>query len=66
MPSAGCFAFAAAVRMIDRVHGNTTDLRTLAQPAAAASLTDIDVFMFHVADLTQGRFALAVDQANFA
>jgi hypothetical protein len=44
-------ALAAAMRVIDRVHDRTTNGRTDATPALAASLADNDVGVFGIADL---------------
>ena len=66
MPAAGRLAFAAAERVIDRVHRDAAHVRPLAQPAAAAGLADRHVLVVDVADLADGREALDVDQPDFA
>src|SRR3546814_15203602 len=43
MAAAGGAAFAAAVRMVDRVHGHAAHRRALAQPAVAAGLSELGV-----------------------
>ena len=52
--------------MVVRVHDNTARLRTASEPAAAACLTDGDVLMLEVADLTDGRTAVHVHTADLA
>src|SRR5690348_6263494 len=64
--AAGRLAFAAAERVIHRVHRHTANVRTLAEPAAAPRLADRDVLVIEVADLTDGRDALDADLANLA
>ena len=66
MTSAAGLAFTTAVGMIHRVHSNTANLRTLAQPAATACFSDGNIFMLEIADLADRRTAFAEDQANFA
>src|SRR4051812_19231708 len=58
MAAAGRLAFAAAQRMVDRVHGDASRLRALALPAVAAGLTDLDQVGFRVADLAHGPAAV--------
>src|SRR5262245_3716680 len=48
MASARGAAFAAAVRVIDRVHGDAAIVRPPAQPARAAGLADRDVHVIRV------------------
>src|SRR5262245_25839451 len=66
MPAAGRLAFAAAERVIDRVHRDAANVRAPAQPAAAAGLADRHVLVIEVADLADRREALDVDQPNLA
>ena len=47
-------ALATTMWVVDRVHDRTTDRRTNALPAAAASFTNGDVGMIGIADLTNG------------
>src|SRR5439155_18221559 len=51
MAPARGLAFAAAQRMIDRVHGDAAHVRALAEPAAASGLADRYVLVIDVADL---------------
>src|SRR3954470_18103374 len=55
MTAAGCLAFTAAERVIDRVHRDAAHVRPLAEPAAPAGLADRDVLVIDVADLTDRR-----------
>src|SRR5215472_8970621 len=54
---------AAAVRMIDRIHGDAAVVRHAAHPALAAGLADRDVHMVGVRHRADGRHAAAVHQA---
>src|SRR5207237_1309613 len=58
--------FAAAVRVIDRVHGFTEDLRLASHPPHAAGLADGDEMMVGIADGTDGCKTLLADFAHFA
>src|SRR5262249_59749650 len=64
MPPAGRLSFAAAERVIHRVHRHTAHVWTLAKPATAACLADRDVLVIKVADLSDRRDALDIDLAN--
>src|SRR6476469_5046922 len=55
MAAALRLAFAAAVRMVDRVHGRAAHGRALAEPATPAGLAARDVAVLDVADLADGR-----------
>src|SRR5690242_19785083 len=57
----GGLALTTAVRVVDRVPGDTTDGRALALPAHAAGLAPVDVRLLSVADLADGRAAARVD-----
>ena len=50
MASARCLAFAAAVRVIDRIHRNAAVVRALAHPALASRFAERNVFVIAVAD----------------
>src|SRR5215207_3999392 len=50
-------ALAAAVRVIDRVHGDAADVRADALPARAPGLAEGDVLVLDVAHLPDGRHA---------
>ena len=52
MAAALRLALAAAVRMVDRVHGGPAHGRALSAPAAAAGLPPRDVLVVDVSDLT--------------
>src|SRR5450759_3297634 len=64
--SARGLAFAAAVRVVDRVHGHAAIVRTLAQPARAPGLADGNVFVVQVANLPDRRHAIDQDAARLA
>src|SRR5579871_1350486 len=66
MAAARGAAFAAAMRMVDRVHGNAAVMRTAAEPALAACLADRDVHVIGVGDRADGAAATAVHQALLA
>src|SRR5215475_8510388 len=66
MATAGGTAFAAAVRVIDRVHRDAAVMRPAAEPALAARLADRDVHMIGVGHRADGAAAAAVDQALLA
>src|SRR5512137_412307 len=55
---------AAAVRMVDGVHGRAADVGPDAFPAAPAGLADADVRMVEVADLADRGPAVQVDLAD--
>src|SRR5512132_1038970 len=59
-------AFAAAMRMIDRVHGHAAIVRTLAAPHRAACLAVVDVAVVGVRHRADGRHAGAVHDALLA
>src|SRR5436190_11970531 len=64
MAAARGLAFAAAERMVDRVHRHAAHVRPLPQPPAAAALAARHVLVIEVADLADRRVALDVDLAN--
>src|ERR1700754_3952825 len=61
MTAAGGAAFAPAVRMVDRVHGDATVMRLAAEPAVAAGLADRDVHVIGIGHSTNGPGAAAVN-----
>src|SRR5215469_3849465 len=64
--TARALALATAVRVVNRVHGDATDRRTLALPAVAARLAELDVAVLGIADLTDGRAALRAHPPDLA
>src|SRR5690606_24685931 len=58
-------AFAATMRVIDRVHGNTTHRRTDTAPAHRTGLTDLTQAVFFVADFANGGAAVDVYATDF-
>src|SRR6185437_2531017 len=66
MATAGSAAFAAAVRMVDRVHHHAADGRADAQPAFGAGLAELLEAVFRIADLADGGAAFNRNLAHFA
>src|ERR1700754_2074638 len=66
MTATGGAAFAAAVRMVDRVHGDAAVMRLAAEPAVAAGLADRDIHVIRIGHSTNGAGAAAVNQALLA
>src|SRR6266849_4686852 len=62
MPAARGAALAAAMGMIDRVHGDAAVVRPPAEPARPPRLTDADVHVVGVGDRAGARHAAAVHQ----
>src|SRR5690242_8549639 len=60
MPPARSLAFAAAMWMVDRVHGHAAVVRHLAHPTFAPGFAQRHVFVFHVADLADGGHAIVL------
>src|SRR5437868_8467551 len=65
MASATGFALAATVRMVHRVHGHAAVGRTNSKPARASRLAYGNVFVVHVAHLTDGGHAIHQHSAGF-
>jgi len=59
-------AFAAAHRVIDRVHDHAAHMRSSALPASTSCFAAGNVHMIDVANLANGREAVLVNPANFA
>src|SRR5690606_38344629 len=59
-------AFTTTMRVVDRVHRDTANVRTLAQPAIAAGLADRGVRVIRIGHRTHGRQARAVHEALLA
>src|SRR5688572_11022991 len=66
MAAARGAAFAAAVRMVDRVHGDAADVRAATEPTLAAGLADDDILVVGVADRADRGQALARHEAQLA
>src|ERR1700746_214400 len=66
MTAARGAAFAAAMRVVNRVHGNAAVVRTAAEPALAARLADRDVHVIGVGHRADSAAAAAVHQALLA
>src|SRR5690606_18921391 len=58
-------AFAATMRVVDRVHGNATHRRTHTAPAHRTGFTDLTQAVFFVADFTNGGAAVDVNATDF-
>src|SRR5215472_11766239 len=54
VPAAGGLAFAAAHRVVDRIHGDAAHARPTTLPAAPAGLAELDVALLSVTDLADG------------
>src|SRR5215470_5694389 len=63
MAAAGGAPFAAAMRMVDRVHGDAAVVRTPPHPALAAGFADRDVHVVGVRHRPDRAHAAAVDEA---
>ncbi len=66
MTAAGGAAFAAAVRMVDRVHGDAAVVRLAAEPAIATGLADRDIHVIGVGHRADRAGAAAVNQPLLA
>ena len=66
MTAAGAAAFASTHRMVDRVLGDTADVRTETEITFLTSLTELGVHQIEVADLTDHGTAVDVDHTDFA
>src|SRR4030042_1566982 len=66
VPAALGLALAAAVRVVDGVHGSSSHLRPAVQPPAAARLAERHVHVVLVAQLAEGGIAAPVDEAHLA
>src|SRR5918993_1499654 len=64
--STGGLTFTTTVRVVNRVHGYTTDGRADALPAHTAGLAPVDVRLLSVAHFTDGCAAAHIDVADFA
>ena len=66
MTTAGGAAFAAAVRMVDRVHDDAAVMRALAQPTMTTGLAHRRVHVVGVRDGANRRVALTMNEALLA
>src|SRR5262245_35129084 len=66
MATTGAAAFAAAHRVIDRVHRDAAVVRADAEPAPAPRLAPLDVAMLGVADRTDRGAAVDMDAPHLA
>ncbi len=58
-------SFTATMRMVDRIHGHSTNGWASSHPACTASLADLDIFVVDIADLAHSRPTILMDLANF-
>src|SRR6202022_293858 len=63
MPAARGAAFAAAVRMVNRVHGDAAVVRLAAEPAVTTGLADRDIHVVRIGHRADGAGAAAGNQA---
>src|SRR5688572_29074195 len=61
MTATGCLAFAAAQRVIDRVHRHTAVVRLLSTMTSPAGFADRDVLVLDVSHATDRRVAANVN-----
>src|SRR5439155_14091754 len=66
MTAAGGLAFAAAMRVIDRVHRDTAHRGLAAEPAVPPGLADHDILVVGFRDRTDRRAAFVADHAHLA
>src|ERR1700735_388281 len=66
MTAARGAAFAAAVRMVNRVHGDAAVMRLASEPAVTTGLADRNIHVIRVRHRTDGAGAAAVNQALLA
>src|ERR1700689_363695 len=66
MPAAGRLTLAAAVRMVDRVHGDAAVVRTTSKPATAARLADRRIHVVGIRHRSDRGEALAVNESLLA
>src|SRR5437667_3896758 len=59
-------AFTATMGMVDWIHHNAANRRTNAHVTRTSSLSNRDVFMIEIADLTNRRSTVDIHQSNFA
>src|SRR6266480_7337962 len=65
MTPAGSPAFATAMGMVDRVHGDATHLRTFAEPTGTAGLAYGNILMVNIAHLTDSRQTILENHPHF-
>src|SRR5712692_5676857 len=66
MTTSCSFTLTTTVRVIDRVHDNTTHRRTHTAPAHRTSFTDFAQIVLAITDFTHRRTALNMHAAHFA
>lgn len=66
MTTARSAALTTAMGVIYRVHGDTTNFGTIAQPTAATGLAELDVAVLFVANTPNGRATFEMDKPHLA
>ena len=65
MTATRALSFTAAVRVIDRIHRNTSVGGANPHPAIATRLTNLDILVISVGKLSNRRVATSMKQADF-
>lgn len=60
------FPLSTPVRMVNRIHDDASHMRPAAEPARPARLSNADILMIHIADLSDRRHAGRKDAAHFS
>jgi len=66
LPADWRFALATSMRMVSWVHSRAANRWPAASVTVTASLSDHDVFMIHIANLSEGGHAVQMNKPNFA
>ena len=66
MAATGSTTFTTAVRMVDRIHGDTADRRTHTPPSLRAGFAQFAQVVFAMTDLTDGRPTVDVNFSHLA
>ena len=66
MTSTGSTAFATAVGVVDRIHGDAADRRTHTSPSFRAGFAQFAQVVFAMTDLTDGRPTVDVNFSHLA
>src|SRR5581483_6843638 len=66
MPSAGALTLAPSKRVVDRVHRNAPNRRSLGAPAVATRLAELHELVLRVAHLADGALAGGLDEPHLS
>ena len=66
MPPSGRSSLAAAMGVVDGIHSDAADLWPFSEPAVTASLSEADVDVVFVSDLSDGSAAVQGNAPHFA